>query len=78
MIKFYNLEKYMKINKMNKKQFAKFLEISYYSLTKIFNQKNVGLRFIIKIIRKLNLKPSEFYLFRLFILKLIIHFNNFD
>ena len=65
MIKFYNLEnleKYMKINKMNKKQFAKFLEISY-SLTKIFNQKNVGLRFIIKIIRKLNLKPSEFLSF---------------
>lgn len=66
MIKFYsleNLEKYMKINKMNKKQFVKFLEISYYSLTKIFNQKNVGLRFIIKIIRKLNLKPSEFLSF---------------
>lgn len=51
---------YMEKNKMSKTKFANSIGISVRTLNKILKQKVVSVRFIIPIIRKLNLQPSEF------------------
>lgn len=51
---------FMNENEMSKTEFARFVGISVYVLNRILNQKAVSLRFLFRIIKKLDLEFDEF------------------
>lgn len=51
---------YIKKNKITKTEFAKLANISLYNLNQILAQKSVGSRFIVPVVRILNISLDEF------------------
>lgn len=55
------IEQYIKLNKITKKEFAKKVGISYYMLKQIYNNKSVGMRLILPILKTLNITSKKFF-----------------
>lgn len=56
------IEEFIKKNKLTKKEFARKAEISDYMLNQILNKKSVGSRFLVKVLKTINLSSDKFLL----------------